>query len=357
MKLSRLIVWLILIVAVIVGLNYTVVSLRRAAAPPAPAKTPSLDDAPVRMYGRVEPLHREVFLGPLQPQRVTRILVNEGAAVNRGQVLVELDADVEQQAAEVARFRVMELEAQLDLLLDELKREAPLAERGQGETQYALQVPVLRVRELESRLDLILDELKRKEPLSDIGAVSEQDYSQKILEAKLIRNQIATATAAAELDFQQKRLQAESIRRQIATAKAEVELRNRQLEKLTLVSPVDGWIYKLDVRLGELLTPQDYSRIVLGERQKQIRMYVESFWLGKIRVGDLYQVRDGETLERIGAGKVIEVSQYVGARDFRTEDSMERLDTKYAQAILYMDNGSDMPLGKLVLCERKLAEE
>ncbi len=182
MKLSRLIVWLILIVAVIVGLNYTVVSLRRAAAPPAPAKTPSLDDASVRMYGRVEPLHREVFLGPLQPQRVTRILVNEGAAVNRGQVLVELDADVEQQAAEVARFRAAELEAQLDLLLDELnaKRRWPSAAKAR---LPRASVPAW-VRELESRLDLILDELKRKEPPSDIGAVSEQDYSQKILEAK-----------------------------------------------------------------------------------------------------------------------------------------------------------------------------
>ncbi|NLI48161.1 MAG: biotin/lipoyl-binding protein [Acidobacteria bacterium] len=355
MKLPKWIIWLIFVIVVIAGSYYTVVSLRRAAAPPEPAKTPSLDNAPVRLYGRVEPLHREVFLGPLQPRRVTKILVKEGMEVHPGQVLVELDSDVEQQAAQLARLRVLELESQLDRLLDELRREVPLTEIRPGEMQNALQVLVLRVRELESRLDLVLDELKRKEPLSQIGAVSEQDFSQKILEAKSIRSQIATATAEAELDFQQKQLQAESIRRQIATAKAEVELKRRELDKLTLVSPIEGMVYKLDVRIGELLTAQDYARIVLGERRKQIRMYVESYWFGKIRQGDRFQIRDGETLERIGEGTVTEVSQYVGVRDFRTEDSMERLDTKYAQAILSVDNSTDIPLGKLVLCDRTLS--
>jgi multidrug resistance efflux pump len=355
MKLPRWIVWLILAVAVIVGSYYTVVSLRRAAAPPEPARTPSLDTAPVRVYGRVEPLHREVFLGPLQPRRVTKILVTEGMEVQPGQVLVELDSDVEQQATHVASLRVLELESQLDRLLDELRREAPLTEIRPGEVQNALQVLVLRVRELESRLDLVLDELKRKEPLSQIGAVSEQDFSQKILEAKSIRSQIATAVAEAELDFQQKQLQAESIRRQIATAKAEVELKRRELNKLTLVSPIEGLVYKLDVRIGELLAAQDYTRIVLGEKRKQVRMYVESYWFGKIRKGDRFLIRDGETLERIGEGTVTEVSPYVGVRDFRTEDSLERLDTKYGQAIVGLDHHMDLPLGQLVLCERKLA--
>jgi|GEM_PF-258919 len=353
MKLKKVIILLTIILAIIVGLSYIVVSLRRASLPPEPSKAPSIEKAPVRLYGRVEPLHREVFLGPQQPRRVTKILAKEGQYVKKGQVLLELDADVEQQAVQVAFLRLKELESELELLLDELKREAPLAESSTGEVQYALQIPVSRVRELESRLDLVLDELKRKEPLSRVGAVPEQDYTQKVLESKVIRNQIVTAKMEAELDFSQKRLQAERIRKKISTANAELELKRRELAKMVLTSPIDGFVYKFDIRLGELLTPQDFQRIVLGKWQKQIRMYIENYWLGKIRVGDLFEVKDAETLEPIGEGKVTEVSKYVGARDFRTEDSLERLDTKYAQAILSMSNNADIPLGKLVLCERK----
>lgn len=131
-------------------------------------------------------------------------------------------------------------------------------------------------------------------------------------------------------------------------------MKRRELAQLKLVSPIDGLLYKLDVRQGELLTPQDYQRIVLGDRHRQIRIFVETFWLGKVRPADSFVVKDGETLELIGEGTISEISRFVGARDFRSEDSLERLDTRYAQAILHFSGDiTDVPLGKLVLCERK----
>jgi membrane fusion protein (multidrug efflux system) len=288
MKLRRIIITLLLALVVIVGLNYIRVSLRKAAAPPEPSRTPSLADTPVRLYGRVEPLGREVFVGPTQPRRVTRVFVKEGQSVKAGQVLCELESDIERQAVQVAKERVVEL---------------------------------------ERRIDLILDELNRIEDLVASGAVSTLEVSQKKLEVRLLRQQIETA-------------------------RAEVELRNRELDTLKLLATVDGHLYKFDVRVGEQLTPQDYPRIVLGKRQKQIRIYVESFWMDRLHVGDRLMVRDGETLLHLGDGEVIAVSEYVGARDFRTDDALERLDTKYGQAILLMKENADIPLGKLVICER-----
>jgi len=209
------------------------------------------------------------------------------------------------------------------------------------------------VRELEAQLDLILDELKRKESLSRIGATAELEYSQKFLEAEMLRKQIATARAEAEIQFSQKNLELERLRRQITSAEAEVELKRRQLDTLILRSPIKGLLYTFDVRLGEHLTPQDYQRIVLGNPEKQVRLFLESFWIDKVRVGDSFLVRDAEILRNIGIGKVVSVSDYVGARDFRTEDSLERLDTKYAQAILQLEDATPIALGKIVLCERQ----
>ncbi|NLI75127.1 MAG: hypothetical protein GX442_01640 [Candidatus Riflebacteria bacterium] len=355
MKPSSILLLLLALAVVAVGIDFTLTTLARASAPPAPSLAPALATAPVRLYGRIEPRQREVWLGPLDSGRVTGLLVQEGQTISTGQPLLELEADVERQAVLLADRRVVELEARLALLLDELGRREALAPHGSEPGRLFLQVPVRRVKEREAQLALALDDLKRKEPLSRAGAVTDRDYTQSALKADQIRRQIDTARAEAELDFRQKGLQAELVRRQIEVARAEAELKRVELARRTLVSPIAGLVYQLDVRPGEFLTPQDHQRIVLGDPQRQVRLYVESFWHGSVRVGDRFTVRDAETLERLGEGRTVSVSPYVGARGFRTEDSLERLDTKYGQAVLSLDLASPAPpppLGKLVLCER-----
>jgi len=189
--------------------------------------------------------------------------------------------------------------------------------------------------------------------LSKTGAVAAVEHSQRSLAAELVRREIATATAQAVIQYSQKSLEAEALGRQIETARAEVELRRRELDTLSLRSPVQGRLYKFDVRLGEQLTPQDYQRIVIGRPEKQVRVFVESFWLDRVRVGQAFRVQDAETLRTVGSGRVVAVSDYVGARNFRSEDAFERLDTKYAQAVLHMEGAASVPLGKLVVCVRE----
>lgn len=345
---------LLLVLVVAAGLGYIQTSLSKASAPPKPGKPPSLDAAPVRLHGLVEPLDREVFVGPQQARRVERVFTAEGQDVSAGQPLCELEQEVERQALEVAASRIKEYEARLDLVLDELKREVVPAWADQA-GKRALEVAALRVAELEGSLELVADALKRKEPLSQVGAIPEVEYTQEFLQAELVRKQIATAKSEALLEYSQKSIEAALLRRQIDTARADLELKKRELDALTLRSPIAGRLYKFDVRIGEYLVPQDYKRIVVGKAGRQVRLFVESFWLDKIHVGDAFQVQDADTLRDIGPGRVVALSEYVGARDFRTDDSLERLDTKYAQAVLLLDEVATAPLGKLVVCAR--AEE
>ncbi|MHB8861527.1 MAG: hypothetical protein ACYC6N_03920 [Pirellulaceae bacterium] len=66
----------------------------------------------------------------------------------------------------------------------------------------------------------------------------------------------------------------------------------------------------------------------------------------------MFAVREAESLRQLGTGRVVEVLPYVGSRDFRTEDRLERLDTKYVQVILELESPQDPAIGLLVLCER-----
>ncbi|HQL53908.1 MAG TPA: biotin/lipoyl-binding protein [Phycisphaerae bacterium] len=227
-------------------------------------------------------------MGAPVAKRVVAVLRKEGDRVATGQVLVQLDANVEQASLRVAQAAVEEARA---------------------------------------RVALAEDELHRLTQIVSANAVSQTELSRAALTRELEKRGLERALAAEELG-------------------------RADLEQLTLRSPCEGRIYKLDVRVGELLTPQDYARIVLGPREKQVRLFVEVFWLDRVRPGDRFTVRDTETLAEIGTGCVVELLPYVGARDFRTEDRLERLDTKYAQAILPLDSECDPPIGLLVLCER-----
>ncbi len=288
MKTRKIAFIFILSLAIIIGFVYIKTSLNKASAPYEKNKTPSLEDSPIRVYGRVEPLGREVFLGPQQPRKVLKIYVKEGQTVKRGQILCELESEVERQAYYLA---------------------------------------IAKIREYERKLDLLLDELRRKKELLKEEIIPEFNVTQKNLEAKLIEQQIAVA-------------------------KEEAKLRKKDLDTFTLRSPIDGFLYKFDVRLGELLTPEKYERIIIGKPQSQIRLFIESFWIDRLKLGDKFIIKDGETNREYGKAKLVYISEYVGTRDFRTEDSLERIDTKYAQAILEFENAQSIKIGKLVLCEK-----
>ncbi len=289
MRFRAIIIILLVLLVAIVSITYISVSLRKAAKPPQPALTPSLKDAPIRVYGLVEPLGREVFIGPLLNGRVIEVAVQEGDHVDSGQVLCVLESDIEKAALHVAQSQLNEAIA---------------------------------------RLAITQDNLNRKNPLAAKGAIPESDARQVELQAKLEEQQIESA-------------------------RAEVERRKVEIKKLTLRSPITGIVYKIDVRVGELLTPQDYRRVVVGCSEKQVRLFVETFWLGKVNENDRFLVREAESSRQIGVGVVESVSPYVGTRDFRTEDRLERMDTKYAQAILRLENPTATPIGMQVICERQ----
>lgn len=285
MKVRKVLIYLIIGLTLAATVGYIVRALRESAAPPENAVPPSLSETPARVYGLVEPLGREVFLAAPLPRKITSVLVKEGDRVTEGQVLLILEDDLEKRALEIAQRRVEEALARIALTSDLLKRNQGLFERR---------------------------------------AIAEYDYTRVKL----------------QLAYEQKLLE---------TARREVALRQTDLDRLTLKSPVAGVVYKLDVRLGELLTPEDYRRIIIGKQEKQVRLFVEVFWRERYRLGQRVTIKDAETLQEIGVGNVTAILPYIGTRDFRTEEPLERLDTKYNQVIVELPTSREVPIGLQVI--------
>ena len=283
---KKIIYLLVALLIVIVAVNYISVSLKKSAKPPQAAEPPELPKAPARVYGIVEPLGREVYLAPPLARTIVGVLVAEGDSVKQGDVLCTLESDLEQEAVRIDR---------------------------------------LRVKELEAKIAITQDDLERKQDMFQRNAIAEFDYE----------------TVRLQLAYEQTLLQ---------TAKAEINRAETELARLTLRAPKDGMVYKCDLRVGEVFTPQDYRRFVLGSPDKQVRLFVETFWRDRFHVGQQLIVRDAESQETIGKGTIQQLLPYVGARDFRSEDPLERIDVKYQQVIAHID-ARDVPMGLLVECE------
>ena len=283
---KRIITTVVFLAILIAGSVFIVRTITRSSAAPQVAPPLDLGRAPARVYGQLEPAGREVFVASPVTRRVIRVHVQEGSLVKRGQIMLSLENEVEKAEIQVALAKVESIRRELAIGQDILKRRENLYAK-EADTQYA--------------------------------------YMQAKLQVDLLLSNLALAEEEADL----------------------AKVRLRQLE---LLSPVDGKIYKFDVRLGESLTADDASKIVLGSPDLWVRLSVEAFWMDRVRIGDRYQVFDSETNAPIGQGEVIAMAPYLGRRNFRTEDDQERFDTKYLDVVLRLEEaGVDLPLGLSVV--------
>jgi multidrug efflux pump subunit AcrA (membrane-fusion protein) len=272
------------------AVTFSVFAFVRVSATSDPAVPPGVSEAPARVYGFVEPAGREVFICPPVSRRVVEVLVAQGDPVGTGEIICRLDDRVERRDLEVARARV------------KASRKA---------------------------LELSRDEFNRKKGLYADQAISEADF--------------VTSRLMAELDSAN-----------LAVAEEEVKRYETLLAQLELTSPIDGMVYKLDVRLGEMMVAggEGECPIVVGSADLWVRLYVESFWAGRLEVGDRYDVRDAETGETIGRGVVIEKAPYLGRKSFQTDEPGERFDTGYREFVLELETSrQDIPLGLSVTSE------
>jgi RND family efflux transporter MFP subunit len=282
----RIVKWVIGLIIVGALINFMFTSFVKSSKPPQVAKPPVLPETPARVYGKIEPAGREVYVSPPMTKRVVAIYVKEGDMVKKGQALCSLESEVET--------------AQVNLTLSKIES-------------------------AKKTLEITQDDFKRKKNLYVQKTDSEFSYTQSRLKSELDANSIAVAEREAQL------------------AKA-------QLEELQLKSPVDGMVYKFDVRLGETLAAGDNTRIILGAQDLWVRLFVESYWLDRVKPGSQYKVYNSETNKLIGSGKVVFALPYVGRRDFRTEDSQERFDTKFQEVVLALDDKQgEAPIGLSVM--------
>jgi len=279
---------IVIITVCIAGLAFIFSSLKKSSAPPQVAPPQKLADAPMRLYGMIEPQGREVLVCPAMNKRVEEVFVKEGDAVKVGQRLCNLESNTEQQQVNLAESRMALAQKSLELSNDDFNRTRSL---------YAKNVD------------------------------SEYKFTQ------------ATLQNAMEL-------------KKLKVSGSELDVAKAKFEETVLRSPIDGVVYKFDVRIGETLQAGDNSKIILGATQLWVRLAVESFWKDRVKPDAVFKVYDSETRQYLGTGSVVRRIPYMGRRNYRTEDLQERFDTKFQDVILELKpEKKDIPIGLSVIAE------
>jgi HlyD family secretion protein len=225
--------------------------------------------------GRIEPKGGVLALGVPAPDRISRILVHEGAPVKKGDPLVILDSEVlresERQLAvtqrEQAETRLHAIEASgnAEIRVEKVRRER------------IDEVEPLEIKALKSKIDFLRDQ-KQNAALDfrrykDAGdTVAQQDKDKQ----RLVVNQTETELIAAECQLEKLRrtgdlnrslaeAQLQAARAKLAESKSAISLKlldqqakqaRERLRESQIHAPCDGKILRILVHEGELVRAQ-----------------------------------------------------------------------------------------------------
>jgi HlyD family secretion protein len=234
---------------------------------------------PLVLAGTLEA--RTVEVGSLVGGRVERVAVDEGAEVAAGDLLVRLESDLLDRAIEGQRARVAEAEARLDLAVA-------------GPTSQELQ-------RARIEWEAAKTDLARISALHDEGVVSRAAY-----DLALVREGTAAETYE-ELEVGTRREELAAARAALDATRAELARLEREREEVEVRASVGGRIESIDLRPGDLVSPNQPVAVLLEPGELWARVYVPEPSLARASIGQPARVRVDTWPGRDFAGRVVEI--------------------------------------------------
>ena len=193
----------------------------------------------IRVTGQVQPI-TTVQLSPLEAGIVERLVVEEGASVRKGDVLVEL--------------------SNTSLTLEILNSEAELAEKQNilRNTLISMEQQKLDLRLDKVQLDLDVERKRRtwqqNEELYRSNLIAREDWLQSKEDYELAAKKRELNIERQIQDSLYRTVQIEQMEDNLANMKRNMELIRQRIGNLQVKSPIDGEVGLLDVVLGQSVT-------------------------------------------------------------------------------------------------------
>jgi HlyD family secretion protein len=313
-------------------------AVSRVGGPDAQAPLPEKGDL-VGGNGEVEPAARETRVAAQVSAVVQKIFVKEGDQVKAGDPLVQLANGVEAAALQAAEGDLAAERANLNRTLKGLRVEDRDAVAADTEAARA-------------RAELSAGTLARTEQLAKSGAATPDELDrarrtaqtdQATYQGNQARLRAAEAGSRSEdIAFQKAR---------VLGAEARVAQARATLDRLLVRAAADGEVLQVKVREGELYSFSGADPLlVMGDtRTLRVRMDVDERDIARVAVGQ----RAWVTADAFGAkkftGAVVELGRRFGRKNIRTDDPIEKNDTKILEVVLQLDSNELLVPGQRVM--------
>lgn len=319
---------------VIGAINYATAFVGSGARPSTPV-TPRPSEVVAAAPGRVEAVSEEIRVAAQIGGQLKQVLVEEGDAIARGQVIAIVENDE-------FRARVASAEATLRL------READSRRVRNGAREQERRDADAAVHEATAVLDNATADVARKRELFKETVISRAELD-------AAEQQLGVARAKAESARERQSLVDAGAREEdrdhadadVALARAAVQEARALLEKTYVRSPIDGVVFRKFRRAGESVSTQFDSPIVtLADRSRtRVRVDVDESDVAKLRTGQPAYVTADAFGDRRFTGRIVRVGQMLGKKNVRTDEPTERVDTKILETLVELDGGTELPLG------------
>lgn len=320
---------------VIGAINYATAFVGSGARPASTPVTPRPSEVVAAAPGRVEAVSEEIRVAAQIGGQLKQVLVEEGDAIARGQVIAIVENDE-------FRARVASAEATLRL------READSRRVRNGAREQERRDADAAVHEATAVLDNATADVARKRELFKETVISRAELD-------AAEQQLGVARAKAESARERQSLVDAGAREEdrdhadadVALARAAVQEARALLEKTYVRSPIDGVVFRKFRRAGESVSTQFDSPIVtLADRSRtRVRVDVDESDVAKLRTGQPAYVTADAFGDRRFTGRIVRVGQMLGKKNVRTDEPTERVDTKILETLVELDGGNELPLG------------
>lgn len=227
---------------------------------------------------------------------VSKILVKTGAQVQAGQLLVQLNSELEEASLAEAKARHAKLQVDLErrkaeMNIDLERRSLDLSEQKRAHADE-IEIAELRLKNAQTKLkltrELVEKGLKAATNLED-DMLSEQlaDVTLKSLQKK----DFTLYEKLLVLDRQKYDCEINAIENELtaladAVRRAEAQLRTRQVR-----APIAGSIVRYEFVIGELLQPTTVIYEIFGGERQTLKLRINERYSTKVNEGQRYRAR------------------------------------------------------------------
>lgn len=287
--------------------------------------------------GVVEPVSESIKVGSEITGKLESVLVDEGDAVKKGQVLAVLVNDDYHAAALAARATLADRQANLEKIINGARREE------RSEAQAA-------VREAETNANNAAAEMTRRERLYKKGVVSREEMENYENQYKMAKARFDEALQHFKLiDAEARPEDVEMARAAVQLAQADLDENEAKYEKTFIRSPLNGVVLRRHHRGGEIVVSSANNPdpiFTLGDcHVLRVRVDVDESDVAQLRLG----ARAYVTARTFGGtkfwGRVVQIGEELGKKNVQTDEPTEHVDKKILETLVELDGGHPLPVG------------